>query len=97
MVKERNGLTGIEINAVMHRDLACAGCSHASPVSPDWNADPLQVKRDLDDLARRPTYARRASSGMSRFCIQTLPGCSGKQQMRGRITMTARGPRRNGR
>lgn len=55
MVKERNGLTGIEINAVMHRNLACAGCSHASPVSPDWNADPLQVKRG----PRRPGHGGR--------------------------------------
>ena len=46
----RIGLDGVEINAVMQCNLACAGCSHASPVAPDWNSDPIQVKRDLDDL-----------------------------------------------
>jgi organic radical activating enzyme len=49
-MKERIGLAGIEINAVMHCNLACAGCSHASPVAPEWTASPSQVKRDLDDL-----------------------------------------------
>jgi Radical SAM superfamily/4Fe-4S single cluster domain len=41
---------GIEINAVMQCNLACAGCSHASPVSTSWNADPQTVHRDLTAL-----------------------------------------------
>jgi hypothetical protein len=43
-------IRGIEINAVMHCNLACAGCSHASPVSPTWDADPETVLRDLASL-----------------------------------------------
>jgi organic radical activating enzyme len=38
---------GVEINAVMHCNLACAGCSHASPLSASWCADPEIVLRDL--------------------------------------------------
>ena len=47
---QRMQIFGIEINAVMQCNLACAGCSHASPVSPAWNADPDTVLRDLVSL-----------------------------------------------
>lgn len=43
-------IPGIEINAVMQCNLACAGCSHASPVAEDWSADPSVVLRDLHSL-----------------------------------------------
>lgn len=46
----RQSIFGIEINAVMHCNLACAGCSHASPVSAAWQADPVVVRRDLTAL-----------------------------------------------
>ncbi|MDG4793688.1 radical SAM protein [Micromonospora sp. WMMD1082] len=42
---------GIEVNAVMQCNLACAGCSHASPVATAWSADPRTVLRDLTAVA----------------------------------------------
>lgn len=47
---QRLHIPGIEINAVMQCNLACAGCSHASPVSSTWVADPNTVLRDLMSL-----------------------------------------------
>jgi organic radical activating enzyme len=47
---QRQQILGIEINAVMQCNLACVGCSHASPVSSAWNADPLTVLHDLTSL-----------------------------------------------
>jgi organic radical activating enzyme len=47
---QRLRIFGIEINAVMQCNLACAGCSHASPISAAWSADPQTVHRDLAAL-----------------------------------------------
>lgn len=49
---QRIQIAGVEINAVMHCNLACVGCSHASPVALPSAADPTTVRRDLDALAR---------------------------------------------
>lgn len=43
-------LAGIEINAVMHCNLACAGCSHASPIATHQVANLAEVSRDLAAL-----------------------------------------------
>jgi GTP 3',8-cyclase len=45
-------IPGVEINAVMHCNLACAGCSHASPLAAPWLAEPTAVCRDLTALSR---------------------------------------------
>jgi organic radical activating enzyme len=47
---QRLHIFGIEVNAVMQCNLACAGCSHASPLATVWNADPEIVLRDLSVL-----------------------------------------------
>lgn len=47
---DKQRIFGIEINAVMHCNLACAACSHASPVAAAWQADPDVVQRDLAAL-----------------------------------------------
>lgn len=44
-------LMALEVNAVHHCNLACVGCSHASPVAPVKIADPDQVQRDFAGLA----------------------------------------------
>lgn len=44
---QRLRIAGIEINAVMQCNLACAGCSHASPVASTFDSDPAVVYRDL--------------------------------------------------
>jgi hypothetical protein len=49
-LKDRLSLQRIEINPVRQGNLTCAGCSHASPISARWNADPVKVKRDLTGL-----------------------------------------------
>lgn len=42
---------GCEINAVLHCNLRCRGCSHLSPVMPAWFVEPERVARDLSALA----------------------------------------------
>lgn len=53
----RDGLivppTHLEVIAVDHCNITCAGCNHASPAMPAWFADPDSVYRDLSILARR--------------------------------------------
>jgi GTP 3',8-cyclase len=44
-------LLAFEINAVWHCNLSCVACTHASPVSPHWVADPDVVQRDLANLS----------------------------------------------
>ena len=48
--KKRLKLSALEINAVSHCDLACAGCSHSSPAVREDVADPGEVLRNLTDL-----------------------------------------------
>ena len=45
-------LQALEINAVLHCNLSCRGCSHASPVAERWFAEPAVVHRDLRALSR---------------------------------------------
>lgn len=47
----RIGLRALEINAVLHCNLSCRGCSHASPAAARWFADPATVERDLRALS----------------------------------------------
>lgn len=44
-------LLALEINAVVHCNLSCIGCAHASPISPRSVASPETVRRDLANLA----------------------------------------------
>lgn len=43
-------IAAIEINAVMHCNLTCAGCSHGSPMAATANTSPDTVLRDLTSL-----------------------------------------------
>lgn len=45
-------LQALEINASLHCNLSCRGCSHASPVASHWFAEPAIVERDLRSLSR---------------------------------------------
>ncbi|HUC36682.1 MAG TPA: hypothetical protein VMR97_06120, partial [Acidimicrobiales bacterium] len=42
-----------EINVAEHCNLSCRGCSHASPVVPNYFADPDELHDSLSFLARR--------------------------------------------
>jgi organic radical activating enzyme len=48
-------LRALEINAVLHCNLSCRGCSHASPAAARWFADPVVVERDLRLLSHVAT------------------------------------------
>lgn len=48
----RSPLHALEINAVLHCNLSCRGCSHASPTAARWFAEPAIVERDLHALSR---------------------------------------------
>jgi len=52
--------THLEVIAVDHCNITCAGCNHASPAMPAWFADPEAVHRDLSILARvyRPRFIK---------------------------------------
>lgn len=57
---DRMPLRAIEINAALHCNLSCRGCSHASPIAATWFADPAVVASDLRALsqAATPAYVR---------------------------------------
>lgn len=52
--------THLELIAVDHCNITCAGCNHASPAMPAWFADPDAVYRDFSTLARiyRPNFIK---------------------------------------
>lgn len=47
---EKLEISAVEINAVMHCNLTCAGCSHGSPLARPSNTDPDVVFNDLSNL-----------------------------------------------
>lgn len=59
-----NGLiippTHLELLVADHCNLSCSNCNHASPLMPDWFADPDTVYRDFSILAKyyRPKFIK---------------------------------------
>lgn len=52
--------TGLELIISDHCNISCRQCNHGSPYMRNWNADPLDVARDLGILARvfRPAFLK---------------------------------------
>lgn len=69
----RFDLFALEVNAVLHCNLCCVGCSHASPVSEKAFSDPDQVGRDMAALASAVTVEQLRVLGGEPLLHPQLP------------------------
>ena len=89
-------LFALEVNAVLHCNLSCVGCSHASPVSERAFSDPAQVARDMVALATAVTAEEVRVLGGEPLLHPRLPEmlrAIGSSGISGRIRVITNGTR----